>query len=107
MSSQEGFRGQGGGTGSLQEVQNSISSGRKFTITSLYETGISKRAADNSQLSGIIPTVHEMKTTAGVAPGHSLTNERTELGLIRGAVMGLEEKQPSSTINHPKGLQKN
>ena len=28
MSSQEGFRGQGGGTGSLQEVQNSISSGR-------------------------------------------------------------------------------
>ena len=102
MSSQEGVRGQGGGTGSLQEDQISISSGRKFTITSLYETGLSKCAADHSQLSGIFPTVHEMKITAGVAPGHSLTNERTELGLIRGAVMGLEEKQPSSTITIPR-----
>ena len=89
--SQEGFRGQGGGTGSLQEDLNSTSS-RGNNITSLCGTALSKRAADHSQLSGIILTAREVKTTAGVAPERLLANEKQEISLICETVMGLDER---------------
>ena len=101
-STQEGIKGAGGGTGSLQEALISSSS-RGKTITSLCGTELSKRAADLSQLSGI---AQGGKTTAVLAPERLLTNERPEISLICGTGMGLGEREPSSLITIPGELRR-
>ena len=99
-STQEGIKGAGGGTGSLQEALISSSS-RGRIISSLCGTKLSRRAPEHSQLFGI---TRGGKTTGVLAPEHLLTNERPAMSLICGTVLGLVEKETSSRITIPGEL---